>query len=235
MSRAIHVFRSPDRFIAGTVGEPGDRTFFLQAIHESRVISVALEKQQVAILTDRIDSLLDEIARRFNAEVPPRTRKVSDLSPLITPIDAEFHVGTMGLGWDAEAQSVVVELLAVTEGEFDESIVLDDADEGPDAVRVFLTTDAARAFAARSLRVLSAGRPPCPLCGDPLDPAGHLCVRTNGYKRDVQFTAGGEFIDPEVLNNLAQQADTGLFDADDLPDDIDPEDGSDDPDTPPRG
>ncbi|MFW0790720.1 DUF3090 domain-containing protein [Gordonia sp. CPCC 205333] len=235
MSRAIHVFRSPDRFIAGTVGEPGDRTFFLQAVHESRVISVALEKQQVAILTDRIDSLLDEIARRFNAEVPPRTRKVSDLSPLITPIDAEFHVGTMGLGWDAEAQSVVVELLAVTEGEFDESIVLDDADEGPDAVRVFLTTDAARAFAARSQRVLSAGRPPCPLCGDPLDPAGHLCVRTNGYKRDVQFSVGGEFIDPEVLKNLAQQADTGLFDDDDDTGAVDPEEGSDDPDTPPRG
>lgn len=232
MPRAIHVFRSPDRFIAGTVGEPGDRSFFLQAVHESRVISVALEKQQVAILTDRIDTLLDEIARRFNADVPPRTRKVSDLSGLITPIDAEFRVGTMGLGWDADAQSVVVELLAVTEGEFDESIVLDDADEGPDAVRVFLTTDAARAFAARSLRVLSAGRPPCPLCGDPLDPAGHLCVRTNGYRRDVSLRPAGEFIDPEVLNRLAQQVDTGLFDVEDEPDD---DDTDDDPGPAPRG
>ncbi|NMO00396.1 DUF3090 domain-containing protein [Gordonia sp. TBRC 11910] len=230
MPRAIHVFRSPDRFIAGTVGEPGDRSFFLQAVHESRVISVALEKQQVAILTDRIDTLLDEIARRFNADVPPRTRTVTDLSGLITPIDAEFRVGTMGLGWDADAQSVVVELLAVTDGDFDESIVLDDADEGPDAVRVFLTTEAARAFAARSLRVLSAGRPPCPLCGDPLDPSGHLCVRTNGYRRDVGFSPAGEFIDPEVLNRLAQQVDTGLFDTDEEPDD-----DTDDPDAPPRG
>lgn len=237
MPRAIHVFRSPDRFIAGTVGEPGDRTFFLQAVHESRVISVALEKQQVAILTDRIDTLLDEIARRFNTDVPPRTRTVRDLSPLITPIDAEFRVGTMGLGWDADAQSVVVELLAVTDGEIDESIVLDDADEGPDAVRVFLSTDAARAFAARSLRVLSAGRPPCPLCGEPLDPAGHLCVRTNGYHRDVQFSPVGEFIDPDVLTRLAQQVDTGLFDVPDAPDEpeSDEPDDPDDPSTPPRG
>ncbi len=229
MPRAIHVFRSPDRFIAGTVGEPGDRSFYLQAVHESRVVSVSLEKQQVAILTDRIDTLLDEVARRFDASVPPRTRSVADLSPLVTPIDAEFRVGTMGLGWDADAESVVVELLAVTDGDVDESIVLDDADEGPDAVRVFLSTAAARAFAARTARVLSAGRPPCPLCGEPLDPAGHLCVRTNGYKRDAILQSSTDFIDPDVLRNLAQQAMPDLFD-DDLQD-VDPTEDPDDPDS----
>ena len=60
MSRAIHVFRSPDRFVAGTIGQPGDRTFYLQAVHEARIISVMLEKQQVQILADRIGALLDE-------------------------------------------------------------------------------------------------------------------------------------------------------------------------------
>ena len=89
----------------------------------------------------------------------------------------------MGLGWDAEAQSVVVELLAVSDTEFDASVILDDAEEGPDAVRVFLSPESAREFAARSDRVISAGRPPCPLCDEPLDPEGHLCVRTNGYRR----------------------------------------------------
>ena len=182
MTRAIHVFRTPDRFVAGTVGQPGNRTFYLQAVHDKRVVSVLCEKQQVAILAERIDALLVEINRRFGTPLPPQT-DVLDLSPLITPVDAEFQVDTMGLGWDAEAESVVVELLAVSETEFDASVILDDAEEGPDAVRVFLSPESARQFAERSQRVISAGRPPCPLCEEPLDPDGHLCVRTNGYLR----------------------------------------------------
>lgn len=183
MARAIHVFRSPDRFVAGTVGEPGNRTFYLQAVHESRVISVMLEKQQVEVLADRIGALLVEVHRRFGTPLPPEDTEVDDLNPLIVPVDAEFRVGTMGLGWDSEAQTVVVELLAVTDTEFDASVVLDDSEDGPDAVRVFLTPDSARQFANRSHRVISAGRPPCPLCEEPLDSAGHICVRTNGYLR----------------------------------------------------
>lgn len=183
MSRAIHVFRTPDRFVAGTVGEPGDRSFFLQAVHDARVVSVALEKQQVQVLADRVGLLLDEVARRFGTDVPPEETETHDLDPLVTPVDAEFRVGTMGLGWDADAGAVVVELLAITETEVDESVVLDDTDEGPDAVRVFLSPEQAREFAARSERVIAAGRPPCPLCGEPLAPGGHMCVRTNGYRR----------------------------------------------------
>ncbi|WP_279106971.1 DUF3090 domain-containing protein [Gordonia paraffinivorans] len=222
MSRAIHVFRSPDRFIAGTIGQPGDRTFYLQAVHESRVVSVMLEKQQVQILADRIGALLDEIHRRFGTPVPPPTDRVGDLSPLVMPVDAEFRVGTMGLGWDAESEAVVVELLATTEGEFDESVVLDDTDEGPDAVRVFLSTAAAREFAARSAKVISAGRQPCPLCNEPLDPNGHLCVRTNGYKRDAELSKSLDFIDPAVFNSLAAQGDPSFsVEDDDEPDDPD--------------
>ncbi|GAB2673526.1 DUF3090 domain-containing protein [Gordonia jinhuaensis] len=206
MARAIHVFRSPDRFIAGTVGQPGDRTFYLQAVHDKRVISVMLEKQQVQILADRIDALLEEIHRRFGTPLPEDAERV-DLSPLIMPVDAEFRVGTMGLGWDAESEAVVVELLAITEGEFDESVVLDDTEEGPDAVRVFLTTAAAREFAERSSRVISAGREPCPLCGQPLDPAGHICARTNGYKRGVEFDKSLDFIDPGLLDAAADDPD----------------------------
>lgn len=182
MSRAIHVFRMPDRFVAGTVGQPGNRTFYLQAVHDSRVVSVLCEKQQVAVLAERIGALLIEINRRFGTPLPPES-ELADLSPLVMPVDAEFRVGTMGLGWDAEAESVVVELLAVSDTEFDASVILDDAEEGPDAVRVFLSPESARQFADRSQRVISAGRPPCPLCDEPLDPDGHLCVRTNGYLR----------------------------------------------------
>ncbi|MFC9789244.1 DUF3090 domain-containing protein [Rhodococcus sp. NPDC127528] len=192
MSRAIHVFRTPDRFIAGTVGEPGDRAFYLQAIHESRVVSVALEKQQVQVLADRMGLLLDEVHRRFGTAIPPEESDLEDTSPLVMPVDAEFRVGTMGLGWDSDAGAVVVELLAVSESEVDESVVLDDVDEGPDAVRVFLTPEQAREFALRSERVISAGRAPCPLCGEPLSPEGHMCIRTNGYRRGATFGRADE-------------------------------------------
>lgn len=187
MSRAIHIFRTPDRFIAGTVGEPGDRSFYLQAVHEARVVSVLLEKQQVQVLADRMGLLLEEVHRRFGTDVPPQAAELGDASPLVTPIDAEFRVGTMGLGWDADAEAVVVELLAVSETEFDESVVLDDSEEGPDAVRVFLTPLQARDFSLRSERVIAAGRAPCPLCGEPLVPEGHVCIRTNGYRRGDSF------------------------------------------------
>lgn len=191
MTRSIHVFRTPDRFVAGTVGQPGNRTFYLQAVHDKRVVSVMLEKQQVAVLAERIGALLAEVHRRFGTPLPPES-EVVDLSPLLTPVDAEFRVGTMGLGWDAEAQSVVVELLAVSDTAFDASVILDDAEEGPDAVRVFLSPEDAQQFAARSQRVISAGRPPCPLCDEPLDPEGHLCVRTNGYRRGPQYDPGDD-------------------------------------------
>jgi uncharacterized repeat protein (TIGR03847 family) len=194
MARSIHVFRSPDRFVAGTVGQPGNRTFYLQAVHDKRVVSVMLEKQQVAVLAERIAALLLEINRRFGTPIPPEG-DVGDLSPLIMPVDAEFRVGTMGLGWDSEAETVVVELLAVSDTEFDASVVLDDAEDGPDAVRVFLSPESAREFATRSSRVISAGRPPCPLCDEPLDPDGHICVRTNGYRRGA---LGGADDEPEV-------------------------------------
>lgn len=195
MARAIHVFRTPDRFVAGTVGEPGDRAFYLQAVHESRVVSVLLEKQQVQVLADRMGLLLDEVHRRFGTTVPPHEAEPADVGPLVMPVDAEFRVGTMELGWDSDAGAVVVELLAVSESEVDESVVLDDVEDGPDAVRVFLTPLQAREFAARSERVVSAGRAPCPLCSEPLTADGHVCVRTNGYRRGTAFsrpTEGGE-------------------------------------------
>jgi uncharacterized repeat protein (TIGR03847 family) len=182
MSRVIHVFRQPERFVAGTVGEPGDRSFYLQAIEDSRTISVLLEKQQVSVLAERIGALLDEVARRFGSE-SDESGPDGDLDPLAVPLEEEFRVGTIGLGWDADSRSIVVELLAITEEEVDESVVLDDAEEGPDALRVFLSPVQARAFADRAEKVVSAGRPPCPLCAEPLSAEGHVCSRLNGYRQ----------------------------------------------------
>ncbi|KZO59867.1 DUF3090 domain-containing protein [Dietzia cinnamea] len=181
MSRAVHEFRDPARFVVGTVGQPGERVFFVQATEAGRTISVRCEKQQAQILSERMGDLLDEIAAKSDIPVPPAGGDVDDLDPLEMPVDAEFQVGTMGLGWDGERNQIVVELLAMDPSATDESVVLSDAEDAPDALRVFLTPRRARQFVLRSERVVSAGRAPCPLCGEPIDTTGHLCVRLNGY------------------------------------------------------
>lgn len=183
MARQIHVFRSPDRFLAGTVGQPGEREFFLQVVDGRRVLSVSCEKQQVAVLADRLGSLITEVARRFGAQAEDAPVIPAGDLGLSTPVESEFRVGTMGLAWDGEGSQVIVELLALSEEEVGEEIVLEDREDGPDALRVFLSLSEARDFAKHAEQVVAAGRPPCPLCGNPLDIEGHICPRLNGYHR----------------------------------------------------
>ena len=181
--RQVYLFERPVRFVAGTVGQPGDRTFYLQASDEAgRTVSVALEKTQVQVLADRMNDLLDEISTRAETVIPPDA-DVDDLEPLTAPVDEEFRVAAMGLAWDGADEAVVVEAVAAGEEPIDEEAILSDSDEGPDALRVTITPMAARAFIARARRVIAAGRPPCPLCSLPLDPVGHVCPRQNGYRR----------------------------------------------------
>ncbi len=185
MPRSVHLFDPPDRFVAGTVGQPGDRTFYLQASGGGRSVSVALEKAQVAVLADRLEELLAEVRRRGVGDVPPSApRDLEDTAPLDAPVEEEFRVGTMGLAWDADAGRVIVEALAQAETEGDAEVEpLSDDQAGPDALRVRLSAEMARAFIVRAQRVVAAGRPPCPLCSLPLDPEGHICPRQNGHRR----------------------------------------------------
>jgi uncharacterized repeat protein (TIGR03847 family) len=187
MARQVFVYDSPERFVAGTVGAPGERTFYLQARGEGRLTSVALEKEQVSLLAQRIEQLLDEVVRVTggSAAVPAASpAELDDLEPLDQPVLDDFRVGTMALAWDGESERVVIEAQAVTDdAEEQAAITEDDAAEGPDLLRVRLTGVQARAFAKRALAVVAAGRPPCPFCGLPLDPAGHICPRQNGYRR----------------------------------------------------
>ncbi|TYL55907.1 DUF3090 domain-containing protein [Nocardioides sp. BGMRC 2183] len=175
----VHGFDSPQRFVAGTVGRPGERTFFLQASDGARVVSVALEKEQVAALAERVDELLDQVmADATTVSVVPAMapRDLVDDDPLEQPIDEEFRAGTMTLSWDPEDERVVIEVFPV--GEEPEQDV-----EPDEMLLVRLEPGRARAFAQRAERVLEAGRPSCPFCGQPIDPEGHLCVRANGFKR----------------------------------------------------
>lgn len=185
MARQIHVFRSPEQFLAGTIGQPGEREFYLQAVQGRRIISVSCEKQQVSILAERLGALVEEVARRFGADPGEDVPHTGEDPLLNTPVDAEFRVGTMGLAWDGEGSHIIVELLALSDVEPTEDIVLEDSEEGPDALRVYLSLGGARDFARHADRIVRAGRPPCPLCAGPLDPEGHVCPRLNGYHRGV--------------------------------------------------
>ena len=200
MTHQVHAFEPPERFVAGTVGPPGERTFFLQARGGGRLVSVALEKVQVSLLAEKLEELLTEASRRFGVDLPEvPVLSINDNEPLDTPVDEEFRVGTLGLAFDVDTTTVVIEAIEAGEGdveveldeddedEDDDDPVADDEDDEPDddldRLRVRLTPEATRAFIDRARRVVAAGRPPCPLCGQPLDPAGHLCPRHNGYHR----------------------------------------------------
>ena len=197
MSRQVFDFDPPERFVAGTVGQPGARTFFLQARAGTRLTSVALEKTQVSVLAERVDELLDEVLRRSGGAAPVPAllpQGAEDTAALDTPIEEEFRVGTMSLSWDGEASRVVIEAYsndATPELEDDDeeseesSGPLGDDEDGATGMvlRVRLTGAQARAFAKRALAVVAAGRPPCPFCAGPLDPEGHICPRANGYRR----------------------------------------------------
>jgi uncharacterized repeat protein (TIGR03847 family) len=175
-------FDPPERFVAGTVGQPGARVFYLQASGSGQTVSVVLEKLQVSALAERLDDLLDEVRRRQGDEssVPAVSpSQLEDVAPLDSPIEDEFRVGTLALAWDEDDSLVIIEAQsAVEEGEADAPA---DAETNADMLRVRLSPAVARAFAKRALRVVAAGRPPCPLCGNPLDPEGHICPRQNGH------------------------------------------------------
>jgi uncharacterized repeat protein (TIGR03847 family) len=204
MTHQVHAFEPPERFVAGTVGEPGDRTFFLQARGGGRVVSVALEKVQVSLLAEKLEELLIEASKRFGVDLPEApVLAVHDNDPLDTPVDEEFRVGTLGLAFDVDTATVVIEAIEAGEAEVEIELGEDDEDDAEvddteddddddeddepdddlDRLRVRLSPEATREFIDRARRVVAAGRPPCPLCGQPLDPAGHLCPRHHGYHR----------------------------------------------------
>jgi uncharacterized repeat protein (TIGR03847 family) len=225
-------FDPPDRFVAGTIGEPGQRTFFLQARKASHVVSVVLEKVQVQALAERLDQLLDELEERGVTEASPIDGP-ADTGPLDEPLVEAFRATTLTLGWDPDAERVLIEAradpvdveieldadadedLTVTDAEaaaveaaggevvaeldeslaasiraafeasegFDEDEDVDEDDDldAPDVLRVKMSAAVARSFVERTARVVASGRPPCPLCGQPLDPQGHICPRRNGH------------------------------------------------------
>ncbi|PPF77695.1 DUF3090 domain-containing protein [Subtercola sp. Z020] len=196
MPTIVHGFDWPDRVVVGTVGQPGSRSFYLQARSGSRVTSVALEKEQSAVLAEKIEEILDELrsAEGNPLSIPDSTPlELIDNDPLEQPVEPAFRTGTMSLGWDPSTLQVVIEAFPIIEVEIDDAPdddidnVFDD--DLPDVLRVEpeemmvvrIPVGTARAFAKRTLEIVGAGRPLCPLCGTPVDPEGHTCALPGGF------------------------------------------------------
>jgi uncharacterized repeat protein (TIGR03847 family) len=183
----VHAFQDPERFVAGTVGRPGERAFFLQVRDASRLVSVAVEKEQVRLLAERMDAMLDELLRSGRASTIPATAPTAllDDDPLDTPFDSDFRALSLAIGWDDDEQRVLVEAGSRPSDDEDDD---EDEDgiagaEDDQTLQVRITAGAARAFARRASALVAAGRPACPFCSLPLDPEGHVCPRANGYRR----------------------------------------------------
>lgn len=156
---------SADRFTAGTVGEPGHRVFYLQAGSGPRTVTLRLEKTQVAALAEFVGDLLADLP-----PVPPGERPGPADLALREPVDDAWVVGSIGVAYDEDEDRVVL-------------VVEELGEEGEDTAtaRFRLTRGQAAAFAEHARELVAAGRPPCPFCGRPLDPEGHVCPRSNGH------------------------------------------------------
>jgi uncharacterized repeat protein (TIGR03847 family) len=164
---ASYEMSSPERFTAGTVGEPGHRVFFIQALAEGELVSLKCEKQQVGALAEHLAGLLADLP------VPPEEELSATDIAFVEPPGPDWIVGRMGVAWDERSDRMVLlceQLLAEEE---------QGPDDAPASARFRLTRAQVAAFVELARDLVVAGRPPCYLCGGPMDPDGHDCPRWN--------------------------------------------------------
>lgn len=168
MPMITHGFDWPDRFVVGTVGVPGDRTFYLQATERDETVSVSLEKQQAGALADGVEQLLDTLrsSDATSITIPDSTPDLLvDEEPLDMPLQEKFRAGVLTLGWDPTTSQVVVEAAPPPELDLDQVEALQEDPENfelevePDEVFIVrIPVGAARAFIDRTRSVVAAGR-----------------------------------------------------------------------------
>ena len=180
MPTRVHEFSWPDRVVVGTIGLPGARTFYLQVRAGTRIVSIALEKQQSALLAEKIDEILDQLitVEGNPFSVPTSTPIELVDNDQLEAVQEQFRTGAMSLGWDPTTAQVVIEAHPITDvdaDDNDESLDEDGANE-PEMLLVRMPVGTARAFAKRTREIVGAGRPTCQLCGYPIDADGHICT-----------------------------------------------------------
>lgn len=178
----VHEFDWPDRLVIGTVGRPGERSFYLQARAGENLVSAGMEKEQSAALAEKMDEVLDELMVEDGnpysvpAEAPAG---LDDRDPLDTPLVEQFRVGVLSLGFDPSTAQVVIEAFPLVE-DSPASLLEDESEEPTEVLHVRIPVGAARSFCKRTREVVGAGRPTCPLCFGPISPDGHVCEPPTG-------------------------------------------------------
>lgn len=159
-------FRDLDHVVFGTVGLPGQRAFYVQVRAADALVTLKIEKQQVAALSEYLLVLLSDLSE---------TGPIPEERDLEQPIDPVWTAGSLGVTYDEVVDRIIIVA---------EPFVPDADDDAPPLAqaRFFVTREQATALAAQGSELVEAGRPPCPLCGHPLDPRGHVCPRTNGNR-----------------------------------------------------
>lgn len=171
-------FERVDRITAGAVGEPGQRTFFIQAREGERVITIAVEKEQVELLGTSILEILASVGRE-TGEGPS-----SDELGLEPPLEPLWRAGRLSIGYAEERDLMLLELEEQTEETEDadeDEPAADDVPE-PARVRLWATREQMFALARHGAEVAARGRPRCRYCGNPMDPEGHMCPAMNGHR-----------------------------------------------------
>ena len=174
---------TPVAFTADYEGEPGQRTFYLQARDEERTLTYLVEKQQVSLLADKFRELLMMVDANDTIKNTPPIRDPA--LALEGPLEPEARLGTMGLAYEEDEDRVMVVMQPVTEMATEEEQEEEDLVEREDTVRLYLRRDQVRSFILHALAATGEGRPICQLCGLPMDPAGHVCPASNGHRTGV--------------------------------------------------
>jgi uncharacterized repeat protein (TIGR03847 family) len=170
------------RLTADAVGVPGQRTFYLQAASGPDQVTLLVEKEQVRRLAESLQSWLPELAAdRPEDPEEARSAEAGELA-LSEPVEPDFRVGQLSLSYDPERDRVVVVATELQAGGDEEP---EELAPDPREVRLFVTRPQLRVLARHGSQVVARGRPPCPLCGNPLDPSGHVCPALNGHRPTV--------------------------------------------------
>jgi uncharacterized repeat protein (TIGR03847 family) len=164
-------FDEVDAFTVGAVGQPGGRTFFLQARRGTTRVTVKCEKQQASAIVDYLRRVLNDLPE-------PTEKPMASAMELAAPFEAAFVLGPVGLGYERSSDKVLIQLEEVVELD-DEGEPIEEDDDDRSQVRVFLTRSQASAFCQHAEAVVAAGRPACRWCSQPINPDGHVCPRMN--------------------------------------------------------
>ena len=174
MPRDEIVLNPVNRITTDAIGPPGERAFYLQANTIEETISLIAEKFQIQSLSVGIEQFLIEIAERFPELSEASPEYDQNLMRIHPPVDPLFRLADIGLGYNAEADMVI---LVVHE------LLPENAEEEPRIVRIWCTRSQLRALGNWGIEVANRGRPICPQCGQPEEPEGHFCVKKNGGHR----------------------------------------------------